>query len=540
MQVWQLKKINKARIGSNFRWDWNILLNMNPTDIDFIIKKIEEKNKNIDYSIQFLEWIYENPEWKESFRHLEGIENFDLKEYLLTKIGKANYENVAYEIFICFNFDDHDDKLSMFQTVEEWKTYVECIGVGMESCIKTVANNLEVVLKNSGREDRGNLIQKVMEYSLSDRDSLIDLSSYTINFEQRPISFDDLFTLFLVGYDETTILDLIGYWMEKRKDTSLTENKEIDDGFNEIIKYLKDSSMMEACDMNNFLQMLQELHPSEYKGFVTILKEIEKEEDFELLETCIRKETPFSNQNMCIYIDRILHNKENECKYRDALIYLVDTNVIAKNIDSETNMNIIENSLLMTKNNNQNCMDIAKFIENLPNVEIMKYLTISETNPETLKILYQKFLTLIPKVSLSIEQIEYYKNLLHELCTLDHDICDKIIQILNLSFVNNMSLESKHKLQEMVLRPENFGSLDYIYEEYRKKDNTYQKPKEPINPTPIGTTSAKEENEVILLTVLKLLEDDYDFDSVLDGFKDDDEITPKTLIRSYAYKNNEN
>lgn len=537
MKVWQLKKINEAKIKNDLLLDWKNIMNMNQTDIDFIIKKIEEENENLEGLIQFLEWIYENPEWKVPFGHLSGIEEIDLKGYLFNQIASASFHDDACAIGNYYDFMD-SRYLSMFATVEEWKTYVESINANMENVDNLVRDTLEVALKYS-QEDRCNLIRKVMKYCVLPSASF-NFFGCSIDFEKMPITFDDLFTLFLDEYDETTILDLIGYWMEKRKVTSFTENKEIDDGFNEIINYLKNSNMMNECNMDNFIQMLQELQPSEYKDLVTSLKEIEKEDDFELLVKCIDWQVTFNNRNMRIYIDRILHNKENECKYREALIYLVDTDVVTKNIDSETNMNIIENSLLMTKNNNQDCMAIAKFIENLPNVEIMKYLTISETNPETLKTLYQEFLTLIPRDSLSIEQIEYYKNLLHELCTLDHDICDKIIQILNLSFVKNMSLEAKNKLQEMVLRPENFGSLDYIYEEYRKKGNTYQEPKEPINPTLVETTSAKEENKVILLTVLGLLENNYDFDSVLDGFKDDDEITPQTLIRSYAYKNNEN
>jgi len=42
------------------------------------------------------------------------------------------------------------------------------------------------------------------------------------------------------------------------------------------------------------------------------------------------------------------------------------------------------------------------------------------------------------------------------------------------------------------------------------------------------------------VTVAELLECDHNIDEVLDGFGDDDEITPKTLIRSLAYKNNQN
>ena len=41
------------------------------------------------------------------------------------------------------------------------------------------------------------------------------------------------------------------------------------------------------------------------------------------------------------------------------------------------------------------------------------------------------------------------------------------------------------------------------------------------------------------MMVAELLECNHDIDVVLDGFGDD-EITPKTLIRLLAYKNNQN
>ena len=49
--------------------------------------------------------------------------------------------------------------------------------------------------------------------------------------------------------------------------------------------------------------------------------------------------------------------------------------------------------------------------------------------------------------------------------------------------------------------------------------------------------------EVSLMTVAKVLESAVyfdDIDKILDGFDDDEEITPRTLIRSLAYKNNQN
>ena len=532
MKVWQLRKINEVAKANNFSLDYENLLNMDQTDIELLVRKIEEKNENIESLVSFLDYIQDNPEWEKSFSHLQGIKEINLKKYIFERIENATSEEDADAILGYFDLED-SGKLSMFQTVEEWKTYIETINSNMENYNTTAINNLYTVLKNSS-ENRCNLIQKVMKYSLSDDLNPVDLFEYPINFQKMPITFDDLFALFLDEYDPDAILNLVMYWMEKRENTSLTENKEIDDSFNEIFNHLKDSNMMaEYCDIDNFLEMIKKLSPSECRDLITTLKEIEKEKDCELLQLCINKMVPFDNINMKVYVTRILRAKEDEYNYRRALIYLWDKGIIEKNMDNMDNMDRITEALGLVQISHKNSMDMARFIEKLPNIEIIRNMIILEAKEETLQTLYNKFPTLIPKDSLSTEQIEYYRNLLNKLSKLAGDICDKVLKIMSLSFVRNMSIENKNELQEILFNSENLASLDYIYEEYRKKDEQEYVLKQYANSKPIGKV-------VKLSTVLELLKNGDDFDAILDGFGDEDEITPKTLIRSLAYKNKQN
>lgn len=540
MKVWQLKKINEVANEKYYSLDYNLLLAMDQKDIDLLINEIE--SENIEYLIDFLKWIYENPNWEENYSHMKGIENINLKEYLFNEIANASCKEDASAILSYFDFDQEADRLFIFKSIEEWKNYIENINssLGDESVIKL--DNIEVVLKNSKEEEnRVNLIEKVMKYLQSDELELISLSDYPIiNFGKLPITYDELLDLFLMGYYPIYILDLLNHWRNKKSIPLLTdiENKKIDDGFQEIINYLKESSMMIECDIDSFNNMVKDLCSNEYKGLVNILREIEKEEDFELLETCIGKEAPFSNQNMRIYIDRIFHSND-KCNYRTAQLRLWENDTIEKYLEDSENMNRIMNQLMLAKDNQLDCLYLASLIEELPTVEIIKNLDIGKVQKDTFEMVCTRFSHILKKEELLEEDVENYAKLLGDIGNLPKDICSKVIGILGIRTVKNMELEDRKKLQKILLNPENYGSLDYIYAEYQNRENSLYS--QPIrNPEPIKQDSDSSNHEVKLVTVLELLENGMEMSAVLDGFTDDDEITPKTLIRSLAYKNNQN
>ena len=108
------------------------------------------------------------------------------------------------------------------------------------------------------------------------------------------------------------------------------------------------------------------------------------------------------------------------------------------------------------------------------------------------------------------------------------------MQVLN--FLSPIDIEKQSKLKELILSPENYSSLEYIYNSYKEKEKEYDE----FHRTKFESNATSYNPEVSLVTVAELLECDHNIDVVLDGFGDDDEITPKTLIRSLAYKNNQN
>lgn len=540
MKVWQLRKITEiANEIKYYSIDYELLLKMNQKDIDLLIDQIDYENEGIDYLINFLEFTYENPEWKENYNHMEGIENFDLKEYLFHRIATAFCNEDASAILSYFDFNQEKNKLSIFKSIEEWKTYVENINSNLSYDFEIKLSNLDLILKNSKEgENRVNLIKRTMNYLQTDELEFIDFSKCSIDWSKLPITFDDLLDLLLKEYDPTSIMDLLDYWIKQRENTSLTENKEMDDGFQVIINYLKESSMMNGCYMDSFVDMVKDLSFNEYNGFVYILREIEEQEDYELLETCIRREASFKNRNMRIYVTRVLC-ATNEYNYRTAQFRLWENGTIDKYLEDETNMNRIMNGLILAKDHRLDCLELAELIENIPTVEMIKYLDMSKVEKDTFEMLRNRFDYVVKKEDLSEEEVENYANLLGSLSSLPKDICSKVISILGFKSVKTMELEDRKKLQETLLNPENYDSLDYILQEYQTRENNLQS-QLIRKPQPVKQDIDSSNTEVKLLTVLELLENGANLDKVLDGFTDDDEITPKTLIRSLAYKNKQN
>lgn len=112
------------------------------------------------------------------------------------------------------------------------------------------------------------------------------------------------------------------------------------------------------------------------------------------------------------------------------------------------------------------------------------------------------------------------------------------MNIINISIIKNMDIEEQAEIKKLVLNPENFGSLDYIYHRYIEKEQEYKKYQEQQLESLTSSPKPTYEPEVKLVTVVELLEVGNDINKVLDCFNDDEEITSKTLIRTMAYKNN--
>lgn len=336
MKVWQLEKIVEEIVEENIeisRSDYEAILSMSTEDINYLLQKIEEKNKKTNQLLGFI--IYTNfcKNWDEEFNHLEGIENFNIKEYILNKIANAPSRSHAEEIYQYCDLKSiyGSSKLPVLRTVEEWKTYIEAIThpFMLFNRDRKILNNLEFILKNNSEEDRCNLIKKVMQYSQSESLDVLDLSNYSEILKEMPAKNEDLVDLLLKGYDFNYISELLVLWTKRHNYVKRNNGDvdEIDAMHQEIVNYLKNSNAMTSLNLKHLIGMLTYFKYKYYMEYTKLLKEIEAKEDWKLFGICIYDQVFLGYSCIRDYLEKVF-STSSTCKdelfsRRDALINLL-------------------------------------------------------------------------------------------------------------------------------------------------------------------------------------------------------------------------
>lgn len=343
-----------------------------------------------------------------------------------------------------------------------------------------------------------------------------------------PFDINKTLLLLLKGYDVRMVSALLEKWYDDIKNG---DKDKVPGSYTIAKEYLLKSELFDYMkDNTSLIKIFCETEYKKYSQIVALLNEVEKSKDSELFDQCLKCCAKLSNENIRYYIDQILNAKKSNNDFRQSILYLLENEIPQNN--SATAVTII---LFWASEVDISSKMTAEFIIKVQNIDLIKDMPITSKNYPTRKVIYREFPKFLSFGDNKLET-EYYKELLKRLYSLPADICQKVMDILNLPVVKNMDIEQQIKLRELIFNPENYGSLEYIYARYKEKDkeyNLYQNTKSEPNVTSFNT-------EVPLMTVAELLESDNDIDKVLDGFDDYEEITPRTLIRSLAYKNNQN
>ena len=533
MKVKELKKINEFAHENGFTLDYKKIVIFDTKDISRILELIDKKSINVESLIKFFKFEISNPDWKKKFEHIRGIEAFDIREYIIDKISNANSLALSKAIYDYFD-GECADILILFKDVQEYQTYVESITAEMDDNDNTVLSNVQFVLERVPLNlDRNEVIKNVMEYSQRNDLSPTSLRDY---FENLEFQFDinETLLLLLKGYDIRRVSSLLENWHEDIKNG----DKDKVHGSYEIgKKYLLKSELFSYMEDNkSLIEIFCTTEYEEYEQIVTLLEKVEKAKDKELFDQCLKLGSKLSNENKKYYINEILKIGSSNGDFRYSLFALLK-NKISEDNKAKAVLEVVRASNKVDFSSRRT----TKFIIDLQKVDLIIDMPITKENHDTREVIYREFPKCVAHKKLNRNQTEYYSDLLKRLCSLRPDICEKVMDILSLPLVKDMDIEQQIKLRELIFTPENYGSLEYIYARYKEKDKEYnlflcQNAKSELNVTSYDP-------EVSLMTVAKVLESAVyfdDIDKILDGFDDDEEITPRTLIRSLAYKNNQN
>lgn len=509
MQVKELEIINQYALENNIKLDYKKIIQLKKEDISLLIRKIHEKNKNVKALITFFTCELNCPNWTEFFHHLNGIDEFDIRIYLIKRVLNANSVKEAQKIL---SYCDEERCIHLFHTVEEWKTYLKGIRENMSSI---TVFNVYMVLKIAS-DNKNELLKQVMEYSQNkDFDSKV-ISNY-IEEDILKQYLEEILCLLNLGYPTEEIAEFF-------KKAYFYNNWNED-----IYNYLKNNtySKEEKCDL---IQIFNRISTEEYEKTLGILRRIEVQRDKELFGGVLKNKKT-ENPTMYRYYNEIILCSPNELDYKQSLFKLLNEGIISKYADKEDIIQNILKVLNKVKKYDGNIEEITNFIIKPPIPEMINRMSIEKENLDTRNIIYQEFPKCLKTEPFTEEQIEYYGKWLEELSKLPSDICQKILDILKLSVVKKLTLEGQMNLQTMLLAKENYGSLDYVYHEYLEKEQEFNHDK---------NIELADNQLTPLVTVIELLENGSDISQVLNGFSGEDEITGNTLVRSLAYKNEQN
>ena len=245
MKVKELKKINEFAHINHFNIDYECLLQIQEKDISKILDLIDLKSTNVESLIHFLTYEVDVSDWEHGFAHMKGIENFNIREYIIEKITNAPSKIVSDLIYRYFDLNDGKaSHLDLFNDINEYQAYIENITDQMAENEELVISNIMLVLeKVSFTDDRSELIKKTMIYSQKKEllpESLNACFEKLFHIELTPY-FSEILLLLLKGYKIGTVCNFFRKWHE---DAKSREKDKVNESYEFVEKYFRKGSRM--------------------------------------------------------------------------------------------------------------------------------------------------------------------------------------------------------------------------------------------------------------------------------------------------------
>ena len=539
MKVSTIKKVTEFSKVHNIPLDYEELLRFGESgEENYLLKLIDDRNRNINAFISYVNYDLRNPKWDVNFANLKSMNNFDVKEYIRNKIISAPSNSVALAILRYFDLGCRPYLLSLFESIEEYDTYINNLDkvVDDTNFNDIFLPNLDLTLR-SENFNRCHLIEQVMICSQKS----INLDKYLFNERLKPM-LNIVATLVAKGSHIDQVLtfgDNYEKKVAKRSQKYAFYNKTYDD----VFRYLEDSDFVADLEVQDIvISIFNSLEYNSIEKITSMFQEIEQENKKELFKICVAHadilKAP-NREDFCYYIEEILY--ANTSSYRDSLLKLLDESIIVSNdkCQPRTDLETLCHQLDKAEQIDGSCREFADFIAKVGDICIADGLCIFEENKNTRSVIYEKFPQFVDKENLTRNKVENYIVWLINLSYFAPIDCSKILDIISLPVIKSMDDKNQQQVRELLLNSENLRSLDYIYEEYRAKNNEFNEYcniHPTIHPNDDDSARGQYNPQVSLLTVSAALSNNYDINEVLAGFNEDDDITPKTLIRSFRYK----
>lgn len=529
MKAGQLKELLKAlerkRVNAQ---EISHLLEFTDDEIKKVLDLYSEKNSTFLVLLKFYNMYYEKgEEFEKDLKHL-GISN--LKQCMVDKIEHFTITNSR---FICDSFENDKIDFSLFKNQAEYFRYLETLSK-MKVMPFHFYGDLSWILKHE-QCNRQEILVHFFTYELQSH-YWIHLENYFIKLKGFSIDIRDFLKLLVKGYDFDLSFNTIYKW---RKDIEKHPNPE----FSWKIQLAMDCLLDFTGNCDNLPKVFLDSSPNDYSDIISLINEFfakVSDHPSNVLDDYVSSCVTEDNRIVFNQIIQKFLNTDN-VDVMESLWILLHHQYIPKLLDKESESQVVVDEMddvvntLKEVSSEHKSVAMARLLLRMP---LPMWKKISNTaSLENLELLFGNYALYIDRCIFN-EKDESTYDMITKISQLSSAANQKILSLLedNMCFLNDIStLENPEKrgyLLSTLFEKENEAGLDYVVEQYQQAEDYRQRQVEArkdINKNP---------EEVCLQTVQKLM-GRYPIEDLLEGFHDDDEITPHTLIRSLCFKHSD-
>lgn len=529
-----IHKLKRDNYSDN---DFNDLFLLSSEEFQGVLE-LSRTSSRYQILLDYYLYCYNDPDIPSALEFLEkNLEIENAKDFIANKIIEAENDSNAQSIY--YGFDGWDVfNIQTFQSKQEYFLYLDTLSK-MEDCDRQFLSDTSWVLINV-EKNRIAIFQKLFNYYLEGSSIESDLYNYL----QYLKSEEDIMTFFgfiQLEYDEELSTDLLVAWSDIQQNTDSTNPAR------DAIELAKDFLLHFnlASDFSELPYLFLNVDVLDYEETISIIQRImtSTTKPSDMIQNYI--DCDIESQARKILNQKIMKVLDiQDEQLTDEFFALLQSNYIKVKIFKEVEDpeeqsrrldKIIDTFQVVVQDDQTRTEVMGNCLLHFP-YKMWECIPL-DAEIATLKMFWDHY-TFYRDRKVFLEEDESTYAILQKISRLAPESLEIITSLLrtNLSFKRDF-MENRHDaLMDILFEKETEPSLGYIQAEYdlreqervKQQESSIQEVRE--NP-PI-------EKPVELKLVSELL-DDYAIEDILIGFQDEEEITPKTLVRSFQYRNHQ-